>query len=614
MGRVGPHGGLGSTTCVAASNLRTQANRLTLGHPSGRTATASFDSLERIASLTEGGQSVASFAYAGRGRMASVTLGGSLAKQSWSYNGVTGVNNAAGDFGVGLPTAANTIALQNGATLDSQAFSWDRGQNKRIMSDSAPGLTALTRTNAYDSLSRLTATAGTAYGAGAQVTLDAANNRVSVTGGLHPGSYSMSTAVPPADSPVNQYTNTPMGAATHDATGNLASLPDPLGAWGMTATALYDYAARMVSWTAGTGTGQRAVSYRYDALGRLLRRQEQSGVQTVEVTDFAYAGWQLAEERRNMVPTGQTAVMTYLYGGGLDQLVASRKDSEPLTFYAADDQGSIVMAGTAAAGVVERYNYDDFGRPQVLAPNGTPRTASLIGNRVLYTGRWLDPVAGLYNYRTRWMSPELGRFTSRDTIGIWGDIGNLGNGTAYVGNDPWNWVDPWGERGTAHWRPHELQTQNQPTWEAMYPNVHWYGAHGEPGNISIPRQNGTGDSRVRGKRGAKSTSDEIRNTGWTPGTPVVFFSCRLARDNSQFPQQVADYLGKGERVCAATEYVWMGRAEDTNGTLYCRGAKDESLPIDQWEWDPSKPGEWRLYIGGETGYYVLDNNGQWMRP
>jgi hypothetical protein len=48
---------------------------------------------------------VASFAYAGRGRMASVTLGGSPAKQSWSYNGVTGVDNAAGDFGVGLPTA-----------------------------------------------------------------------------------------------------------------------------------------------------------------------------------------------------------------------------------------------------------------------------------------------------------------------------------------------------------------------------------------------------------------------------------------------------------------------------------------------------------------------------
>ena len=49
---------------------------------------------------------MASFAYAGRGRMASVTLGGTLAKQTWAYNGDTAVANAAGDFGVGLPTAA----------------------------------------------------------------------------------------------------------------------------------------------------------------------------------------------------------------------------------------------------------------------------------------------------------------------------------------------------------------------------------------------------------------------------------------------------------------------------------------------------------------------------
>ena len=89
------------------------------------------------------------------------------------------------------------MALQNGTTLDSQSFSWDRGQNKRVMSDSAPGLTALTRTNTYDSLSRLTATAGTAYGAGAQVALDAANNRVLVTGGLHPDTYLMSASGTP---------------------------------------------------------------------------------------------------------------------------------------------------------------------------------------------------------------------------------------------------------------------------------------------------------------------------------------------------------------------------------------------------------------------------------
>jgi len=37
-----------------------------------------------------------------------------------------------------------------------------------------------------------------------------------------------------------------------------------------------------------------------------------------------------------------------------------------------------------------------------------------------------------------------GRFTSRDTIGIWGDPQGVGNGLAYVGNNPWKWFDPLG--------------------------------------------------------------------------------------------------------------------------------------------------------------------------
>jgi hypothetical protein len=89
----------------------------------------------------------------------------------------------------------------------------------------------------------------------------------------------------------------------------------------------------------------------------------------------------------------------------------------------------------------------------------------------------------------------------------------------------------------------------------------------------------------------------------------------LARgDDNKFPQWVADSLGNGEIVVAATEYVWLGPAEDINSTMYTRGAMDESLPPKDWTWDPEKPGEWHLYIGGETGYYVLDEHQQWVRP
>lgn len=33
----------------------------------------------------------------------------------------------------------------------------------------------------------------------------------------------------------------------------------------------------------------------------------------------------------------------------------------------------------------------------------------------------------------------------RDTIGTWGDANNVGNGYAFVGNNPWTYVDPLGE-------------------------------------------------------------------------------------------------------------------------------------------------------------------------
>ena len=43
------------------------------------------------------------------------------------------------------------------------------------------------------------------------------------------------------------------------------------------------------------------------------------------------------------------------------------------------------------------------------------------------------------------MDPALGRFLSRDQIGLWGDENNLGNPFSYVGNNPWSYVDPHGE-------------------------------------------------------------------------------------------------------------------------------------------------------------------------
>jgi RHS repeat-associated protein len=94
--------------------------------------------------------------------------------------------------------------------------------------------------------------------------------------------------------------------------------------------------------------------------------------------------------------------------------------------------------------VAEWYEYSDFGQPIFLRANQTVMAASPILNTRLFNGREYDPETGLYYYRTRYLDPATGRFTTRDSIGIWGDPANLGNGYTYVGNNPWTLVDPYG--------------------------------------------------------------------------------------------------------------------------------------------------------------------------
>lgn len=55
-------------------------------------------------------------------------------------------------------------------------------------------------------------------------------------------------------------------------------------------------------------------------------------------------------------------------------------------------------------------------------------------------GREYEAGVGLYYYRARFYSPELGRFLQRDPIGMSDDV----NLYAYVKNNPVRYVDPSG--------------------------------------------------------------------------------------------------------------------------------------------------------------------------
>ncbi len=79
-------------------------------------------------------------------------------------------------------------------------------------------------------------------------------------------------------------------------------------------------------------------------------------------------------------------VARYVYGPGIDEPLVMLKDGKRYYFHA-DGLGSIIALTNDRGEVIERYTYDAFGTPTILAPDGTVRATSLVGTRLLFIAR-----------------------------------------------------------------------------------------------------------------------------------------------------------------------------------------------------------------------------------
>ena len=204
----------------------------------------------------------------------------------------------------------------------------------------------------------------------------------------------------------------------------------------------WDYENRLTEVTLPNGT---VVSYKYDALGRRIKRTTSNGADE----RYVYDGQNVVEDLNST----SSVVTSYLNGPGLDNHVRQTNSTSGVSYFLTDRLGSTLGMTDSNANLVEQLTYDSFGNH--IASSRT---------RYSYTGRERDEETGLMYCRARFYEAQLGRFINEDPIGLDGGI----NPYAYVGNSPLRFTDPTGTqiRSDRNWNDGE----KNPTGETLHNN------------------------------------------------------------------------------------------------------------------------------------------------
>jgi RHS repeat-associated protein len=303
----------------------------------------------------------------------------------------------------------------------------------------------------YDDLNRLIGSAYQAGTAGTEVfNYDLLGNRVS-TSDTRSGGVNFSYA----SNNVNEYTDITPGSydPVYNAAGSLSKDKDGYS-YG------YDYENKISyiyidinsNGVYNSTVDVLKASFEYDALGRRIEKVV-TGT-TTTTTRYYYDDQRIAMQVET-VGESQTERL-FVYGNYIDEvlmMIVPGATSTTDYYYAQDHLYSPVSLFDSNGGLVERYEYDVYGKVRIFGPGSDGiyftvddeyRTVSVFGNPYVFTGREMDSVDSgsckLYYYRARSYDPQAGRFLQRDKL-RYVDGMNL---YEYVRNNVLKWRDPLG--------------------------------------------------------------------------------------------------------------------------------------------------------------------------
>jgi RHS repeat-associated protein len=260
--------------------------------------------------------------------------------------------------------------------------------------------TSITNVYVYDKIGRLT-------------------NEITRSGGgttTTPFTYDLAGNRLTAGASTYTYANNRLNGAPHDTAGNITNLVRGTTTLRMSWNTL----GQLVSVVTN---GILAESYAYDPLGRRVKTT--TGGTTVY---HVYSGDECAAD----LDASGNPLRSYTFGQGIDN-----------TYYAVKDHlGSVQALVDVSGSIVESYMYDAWGVTTIKNAGGSVITTSAYGNRYMFQGREYCTVTGLYNFRSRWYAPTIGRWLSKDPIGLKGGL----NLYAFCGNNAVMFRDPWGDK------------------------------------------------------------------------------------------------------------------------------------------------------------------------